>query len=189
MDNYSTTADQGRELSWDDEIQQESSWILLPDGDYKFTVEKFNRARHNGSEKVPPCPKAIVSFRVFDGKGNSTLITENLFLHTSMEWKLSEFFASIGMKQKGEKARMNWNEVYGKSGVCHVKIHNYKKKDNSDGQKNQINKLYPTYDQPQIFALVQTADTAPQQSYAQTYTSQTQPSQASVQGGWKPGSF
>lgn len=170
MDNYNTTADQGRELSWDDEIQQESSWILLPDGDYKFTVEKIDRARHNGSAKVPPCPKAIVSLRVFDGKGNSVLITENLFLHTSMEWKLSEFFASIGMKQKGEKARMNWNEVYGKSGVCHVEIHNYKKPNDKEGEKtgrkNQINKLYPTYDQPQI-------------------TTASQPTQNS----WKPGNF
>lgn len=169
MENYNTI-NQGRELNWDDEIQQESSWILLPDGDYKFTVEKFDRARHNGSEKIPPCPKAIVSFRVFDTNGNSVLLSENLFLHTSMEWKLSEFFASIGMKQKGEKARMNWNEVYGKSGVCHVKIRNYKKSDDKEGEKtgqaNQIDKLYPTYDQPNI-------------------TTAAQPTQM----GWKSGSF
>lgn len=186
MENYEMNQEQGHELGWDDEIEQESSWILLPEGDYRFTVEKYIRARHAGSEKIPPCNKAIVSFRVFDGKGNSVLITENLFLHTSMEWKLSEFFASIGMKQKGEKARMNWNEVYNKSGVCHVKIRNYKKKDNSDGQANQIDKLYPAYDQPQISTVSQTAYTPPQQSYAQTYTPQPQ---TSAQGGWKPGSF
>ena len=77
---------------------------------------------------------------------------------------------TIGMKQKGEKARMNWNEVYGKSGVCHVEIHNYKKPNDKEGEKtgrkNQINKLYPTYDQPQI-------------------TTASQPTQNS----WKPGNF
>lgn len=198
MENYEMN--QGHELGWDDEIEQESSWILLPDGDYRFTVEKFDRARHAGSEKIPPCNKAIVFFRVFDGKGNSVLITENMFLHTSMEWKLSEFFASIGMKQKGEKARMNWNEVYNKSGVCHVKIRRYKKDGDKEGEKtgqaNQIDKLYPTYDQPQISAPAQTSYTppqtaynAPQQSYAQNYAQQPQQPQTGAQGGWKPGNF
>lgn len=190
MENYEM--DQGHELEWDDEIERESSWILLPEGDYRFTVEKLVRARHPGSDKIPPCNKAIVSLRVFDGKGNSVLITENLFLHTSMEWKLSEFFASIGMKQKGEKARMNWNEVYNKSGVCRVKIHNYKKKDGSDGQTNQFDKLYPTYDQPQISAPTQTAySTPPQTAYSAQQQSYAQPQQpqTGAQSGWKPGSF
>lgn len=187
MDNYNTM-EQGHELGWDDEIEKESSWILLPDGDYRFTVEKFDRARHAGSDKIPPCNKAIVSFRVFDGKGNSALITENLFLHTSMEWKLSEFFASIGMKQKGEKAQMKWGEIYGKSGVCHVRIRHYKKDGDKEGEKsgraNQIDKLYPTYDQPMLAAPSQTAPTYQSPSYTAAQQSQT-----SAQGGWKLGKF
>lgn len=163
----------GRELGWDDEIQQESSRLLLPDGDYRFTVERFDRARHAGSNKIPPCNKAIVYFRVFAANGNSVLITENLFLHTSMEWKLSEFFASIGMKRKGEKAQMNWNEVYGKSGVCHVKTRIYEKKDGNDGMSNQIDKLYPSYDQPQI---------------AENCITQ-QPFSAAQSSGWQSGMF
>ncbi len=132
MNEYNTTANpQGHELGWDDEIQQESSFILLPEGDYRFTVEKFDRARHAGSANIPPCNKAIVHFRVFSPDGSSVLVQENLFLHTKMEWKLSEFFASIGMKQKGQAAQMNWSQVCGKSGVCHVKIRTYDKKDGS----------------------------------------------------------
>ena len=64
MNDFNTSA-QGRELGWEDEIQQESSYILLPEGDYRFTVEKFDRARHDGSKKIPPCNKAIVFIRVF----------------------------------------------------------------------------------------------------------------------------
>ncbi len=192
MENYNTTGMQenGHELGWDDEIQQESSWVLLPEGDYRFTVEKFDRARYNGGDKVPACPKAIVTFRVFDGSGNSVLITENFLLHSKMEWKLSEFFASIGMKQKGEKAQMKWNEIYGKSGVCYVKIRNYKKNDGSDGQSNQIDKLYPTYDQPQIAQNApQQPYAAPQSSYPQNNAQPWQQPQNAPQSGWKPGNF
>lgn len=181
MENYNTTA-QGHELGWDDEIQQESSFILLPEGDYRFTVEKFDRARHNGSDKIPPCNKAILHFRVFSPDGSSVLLQENLFLHTKMEWKLSEFFASIGMKQKGQAARMNWQEVNGKSGICHVKIRNYDKKDGGVGQANKIEKWYPSYDQPQL------AQSAPQQTYTAPQPNNTQPWQ-SPQGGWNKGQF
>mgnify|MGYP003299918704 CR=1 FL=1 len=38
-----------------------------------------------------------------------------------MEWKISEFFRSIGMKKEGQTVRMAWNEIVGKKGRCHVK--------------------------------------------------------------------
>ena len=41
-------------FGWDDEINNESSdFVLLPEGDYDFTVDKFERARFDGSEKMP----------------------------------------------------------------------------------------------------------------------------------------
>ena len=45
MEQYNTNV-QGRELDWNDEIEQESSFVLLPEGNYRFKVEKFDRARH-----------------------------------------------------------------------------------------------------------------------------------------------
>ena len=48
-----------REFGWDDEIQRDDSpFQVLPEGDYNFTVKKFERARHSGSEKIPACNKA-----------------------------------------------------------------------------------------------------------------------------------
>ena len=189
--NNTTANPQGHELGWYDEIQQESSFILLPEGDYRFTVEKFDRARHAGSANIPPCNKAIVQFRVFSPDGSSVLLQENLFLHTKMEWKLSEFFASIGMKQKGQAAQMNWLQVCGKSGVCHVKIRTYDKKDGSGkGQSNQIDKLYPSYDQPQIAqSAPQQPYAAPQPSYTQNNPQSWQAPQNGAQGGWNRGQF
>lgn len=190
MNDFNTSA-QGRELGWEDEIQQESSYILLPEGDYRFTVEKFDRARHDGSKKIPPCNKAIVFIRVFGTDGSSVLLQENLFLHTMMEWKLSEFFASIGMKQKGQAARMNWQEVNGKSGICHVIIQEYDKRDGSGkGKSNQIDKLYPSYDQPQLAQNpAQPPCSAPQPSYPQSSPQPWQPQQSAPQSSWNNGQF
>mgnify|MGYP000863540518 CR=1 FL=1 len=49
MDNF-------MEYGWEDEIVNEGGdFVLLPEGDYDFTVAKYERARHEGSAKVPPC--------------------------------------------------------------------------------------------------------------------------------------
>ena len=54
-----------RELGWEDEIENEGSpRRVLEVGEYPFTVESFERARFGGSEKVPPCPQAIVHLRI-----------------------------------------------------------------------------------------------------------------------------
>ena len=42
-----------RELDWNDEIEKDSDFTLLPEGDYDFTVESFERGRHPGSDKLP----------------------------------------------------------------------------------------------------------------------------------------
>ena len=110
-----------RELGWDDEIEKESDFILLPEGDYRFTVTGFERARHEGSEKLPPCNKAILSLRISTSEGDVT-IKHNLFLHTKTEGMLSAFFCAIGQKKHGEKLRMNWQTVIGATGRCKIGI-------------------------------------------------------------------
>ena len=97
-----------RELGWDDTIQKEApEFEPLPEGDYDFVVESFDRGRHNGSEKLPPCNKAILKLRVRSADGKEVTVTHNLFLHTITEGMLSAFFESIGQKKKGEPLRIN----------------------------------------------------------------------------------
>lgn len=132
---------EGRELSWNDEIRRDNNdFVLLPEGDYDFVVQSFERGRHNGSPKLPPCNKAILKIRIDTDEG-SALITHNLFLHTITEGMLSSFFAAIGQKKKGEKMIMNWNTVPGANGRCKVGIHD----DPNDSKKkyNDIRKFYP----------------------------------------------
>ena len=75
MDN--NTVD--RELGWDEEINKESEFTLLPEGDYNFSIVSFERGRHQGSAKLPPCNKAIVKIKIDGGELGSTTIQHNLF--------------------------------------------------------------------------------------------------------------
>lgn len=111
-----------RELNWEDEIKQDSEYILLPEGDYIFTVQGYERARHvpGPQGKLPPCNKAIVTILIRLDEEQEISLKHNLFLHSSMEGLLSSFFGSIGLKQKGEPLRMNWNKIAGKKGVCRI---------------------------------------------------------------------
>lgn len=112
-----------RELGWEDTIQKDSEFVLLPDGLYYFTVLSLERGRHTPNPqnpgKLPACPKASVSVKIVANEGETEL-RHNLFLHSSTEGMLSAFFAAIGQKKKGEPLKMDWNTIIGKTGVCKV---------------------------------------------------------------------
>lgn len=134
-----------RELGWDDMITKDSSeFVILPEGDYPFTVEEFTRARHNGSEKLPPCNKAILKIRI-DGQEGSITVNHNLFLHSITEGMLSAFFSSIGQKKKGEPLKMNWSMVPGATGRLKLGIRTYEK-DGETRKANEIKRFYPQED-------------------------------------------
>lgn len=131
-----------RELSWDDEIEKDGGeYPLLLEGDYDFTVKSFQRGRHSGSEKLPPCNKAELTITIW-GQNESVDIRHNLFLHSRTEGFLSEFFTAIGQKKHGEKLKMNWNAVVGAKGKCHVYVDTYTGKNGTDYTSNKIKKFY-----------------------------------------------
>lgn len=132
----------GYELGWDAAIEKDSpEFILLPEGDYEFTVTKFERGRHNGSEKLPACNKAVLSLSIEAPEGTA-IIQHNLFLHSITEGMLSSFFTAIGQKKKGERVTMNWNAVVGAKGKCKVYIDRWKKDNGEEMKSNKIKKFY-----------------------------------------------
>lgn len=131
----------GRELGWEDTIQKESSFVELPEGDYDFTIDHYERGRSKGEGKLPACNMAIVFFNIKSPDGQETQIRENFILHSSLEWKLSQLFRSVGLKKEGEELRMNWNALPGLTGRCQVTL-DPDKKDPSK-KYNHIGKLYP----------------------------------------------
>ncbi|XOS91826.1 hypothetical protein ACLMAB_26105 [Brevibacillus laterosporus] len=135
-----------RELSWDDEIQKDGGgFVLLPPGDYNFTVTKFERGRWAGSEKMPACNQAKLEITVHSPEHGDVVVFHNLFLHSKTEGLLSNFFAGIGLKKKGEPLKMNWPAVLGRKGRLKLEVRNYTH-NGEDRSNNQVKNFYP-YDE------------------------------------------
>lgn len=175
---------QERELQWDDEIEKDGSdFILLPEGDYDFTVTKFERGRFQGSAKMPACNQAKLELTVHSPEHGDVVVFHNLFLHTKTEGLLSNFFAGIGQKKKGERLRMNWGTVIGSKGRLKLGINKYTGNDGNEKTNNQVKKFYsyeevfgqppaqqPNYQQPmqqQQQQFQQPFPTGQQQSFMQ----------------------
>lgn len=123
-------------LEWNDQISNDGQeFILLPEGDYNYTVIDFERGRFNGSAKIPACNKAIITVQVETKEGIST-IKFDLILYRSLEFRLSGFFRSIGQKKHGEKLVMDWSKVVGSKGRAHFKQRSYV---NQNGEEKFVN--------------------------------------------------
>lgn len=171
-----------RELGWDDEIQKDGGeFIVLPAGDYNFTVTKFERGRFAGSEKMPPCNQAKLELTVHSLEHGDVVVFHNLFLHTKTEGLLSNFFAGIGQKKKGEPLRMNWQTVVGSKGRLKLEINKFTGKDGVERTNNQVKSFYP-YDE--VFGRQQPVQQSHQQ---QQYQAPFPTGQQS--GGWSAGQF
>lgn len=175
-----------RALDWEDTIVKDGEdFSLVPAGDYYFEVKKFERGRFNGSEKMPACHQATLTIEVDDGKGNKTSILHTLLLHTKTEWRLSQFFAAIGQKKKGQPLRMDWNRVVGSRGKCKVFIDKYKTQGGVERESNKIDKFYPADETP--------VQQPTYQGYSYQQNQQYQPSQTYPQnkggGSYTPGQF
>lgn len=130
-----------RTFGWDDTIKNDSTFELLPEGDYDFTVKAFERAYHDGSLKLPPCNKAIMKIEVTDGERTSTL-DHNLFLHSKTEGLICAFFTAVGMRKHGQPYKMDFPGAVGKTGRCKVIIDKWTGKDGREFENNKIGKFY-----------------------------------------------
>ncbi|MFZ3172050.1 MAG: hypothetical protein WA118_08730 [Carboxydocellales bacterium] len=139
----------GRELGWDEQIENDSpDFVILPEGDYDFEVVEFERGRHAGSDKLPPCNKATVHIKVTGPEGVTT-IKHNLFLHSITEGMLCAFFTGIGQRKKGERLTMNWNAVVGAKGRAKVGTRKFKNDKGEELTFNEIKKFYEPAEGPQ----------------------------------------
>jgi len=147
-----------REIGWDEEITAESmEWIPLPEGEYDFVVTKFERARYEPGPhaKMPACPLAKIEIMVQEpGTTNTRNLQNNLFLHSRTEWKIAEFFKSIGQKKEGEPFRPNWQMMVGSRGRAKIGIRKYKDKNGNEREGNEVLNFLepetnPTSTQPQ----------------------------------------
>ena len=144
MNEMNTT---DRALSWDDEFTNEQQeFVLLPEGEYAFEVTGMERARFEGSAKLPPCNKAELVLLV-EGPGGEATIKHNLFLHSKCEGLLCAFFTAIGLRRHGQPLRMRW-DIQGRTGMCHVGVREYTGKDGETRKANEILRFLDPEDAP-----------------------------------------
>ena len=78
-----------RAFSWDEEIEAvENEFVDIPAGDYDFKITNFERGYFEGSEKMPACNEAKITYEV-NVNGQKGRIKQNLFLHSKSQWQLT----------------------------------------------------------------------------------------------------
>lgn len=176
MSDYNTT--QGYAMDWDDEIANDGpEYITLPAGEYDFTVTSFERSRFQPgpTSKLPPCNMAVLNIELQADDGTCVPVKDKLYLHSSTEGFLCEFFTCIGQRRHGERVRMNWASVVGSKGRAKVGVRTYQK----DGEERTINEI-KKYLEP-----VERPASAPVTASREAFTGQ----QTSMQGNFKAGQF
>lgn len=167
---------QERELQWDDQIIKDGpEFILLPEGDYDFTVTKFERGRFQGSAKMPACNQAKIELTIHTPSNGDIKLEHSLLLHSRTEGFLSNFFGGIGQKKEGQPLRMNWNAVIGGKGRLKLKVENYTKKDGSQGQSNKVDMFYTHEELAKKGIQVHSMQPSPQQPAYQPPQQNNQP--------------
>ena len=128
-------------MDWNDTIENDGQeFVVLPEGDYAFTVTNFERGRFPGSAKIPACNKATLTIAIDNDLGAATARFD-LILYRTLEWKIASFFRCIGQKRHGEKVAMNWNQVVGARGKAHIKPRTYTDKNGGEKQANDVERF------------------------------------------------
>ncbi len=128
-------------FGWDAPISEDGNaeFLLLPKGEYPFTVTVMDREWYEGGEKMPACWKAVLSIAIDGGELGTAFVKENLFLVRKTEWKIGQLFVSIGQKQKGQEGFVpNWDALAGSQGRLKLTQRTYKNKDGEDVVTNDI---------------------------------------------------
>lgn len=114
------TENTNQELDWNDEIENTGT-IDIPDGEYDFIVDHYERSKVGGEGKYAGQNMAVIYCNILAGDAEPQIRT-NIILNENFRWKLSQFFVSLGLMkdEKGAKLRMNWNMVGGSRGRCKI---------------------------------------------------------------------
>lgn len=134
-------SNQNAGMDWNDAIENDGQeFIILPEGDYNFTVIGFERGRFPGSAKMSACNKASLTLQVQTDDGTAIVHTD-LILNRLLEWKISAFFRCIGQQKHGDRLVMDWNRVTGSRGRAHFKPRTYTVRDGNERQANDMDRF------------------------------------------------
>ena len=79
------------------EEADEGGFVLLPDGEYPFTVAKMEKERFSGSENIAPCWLAVVTLQVDGGEQGCASVFHRLYMVKKQAWKVKQLFVGVGL--------------------------------------------------------------------------------------------
>lgn len=171
---------------------QHGGWTLLPEGFYPFRVERMERERYQGSQKMPQCPMAKLTLAVAGTDGRETAVQQRLYITRNQLWKVSRFMESVGRGRNGAgKVIIDWGGIEGMGGFVKLKVRSYTGRDGQERQTNDVEwfvkpeeqqEAWESYDAACKAAAAQAAP-APQQ---QAHGYAPQASQAPQNGAFAP---
>lgn len=114
-------------------------WTLLPEGFYPFRVERMERERYQGSQKMPQCPMAKLTLSVTGADGRDTTVQQRLYITRNRLWKVSRFMESVGRGRNGAgKVIIDWGGIEGSTGWVKLKVRSYTGRDGQERQTNDV---------------------------------------------------
>lgn len=114
-------------------------WTLLPEGFYPFRVERMERERYQGSQKMPQCPMAKLTLSVTGADGRDTTVQQRLYITRNQLWKVSRFMESVGRGRNGAgKVIIDWGGIEGSTGWVKLKVRSYTGRDGQERQTNDV---------------------------------------------------
>lgn len=114
-------------------------WTLLPEGFYPFRVEKMERERYQGSQKMPQCPMAKLTLAVAGTDGRETSVQQRLYITRNRLWKVSRFMESVGRgRNEAGKVIIDWGGIEGMGGFVKLKVRSYTGRDGQERQTNDV---------------------------------------------------
>ena len=114
-------------------------WTLLPEGFYPFRVEKMERERYQGSQKMPQCPMAKLTLAVAGTDGRETSVQQRLYITRNQLWKVSRFMESVGRsRNEAGKVIIDWDGIEGMGGFVKLKVRSYTGRDGQERQTNDV---------------------------------------------------
>lgn len=118
---------------------QHGGWTLLPEGFYPFRVERMERERYQGSQKMPQCPMAKLTLSVTGADGRDTTVQQRLYITRNQLWKVSRFMESVGRGRNGAgKVIIDWGGIEGSTGWVKLKVRSYTGRDGQERQTNDV---------------------------------------------------
>ena len=133
-------------LNWDSVIEDipKEEYQQLEDGEYNFVVSTMEQDKWKPETKnVGGFPYALLTIAIMD-KNNEQIgsIKTYLTLSVKNQWRIREFFASIGYPiESGKAFAPKWTKVEGAKGRCKVKKDDFVGRNGEKIKSNKIEKF------------------------------------------------